>query len=246
MYGPGGVGKSELASNLKAVGIRPLFLDIGSGTGFLDVDRIGPEDGLSGWADLRAVLHDESIWRDFGAVVIDDLTTAEKWALDWTLENVPAERAGGNNIRVTSIEGYGFGKGYVYLFETFLQLLGDLDAHNRAGRHVVCIAHDDTARVPNPAGQDYIRYEPRLQNSKSGNVRARVKEWADHLFFIGYDIFAKDGKATGAGTRTIYPCEMPTHLAKSRSLDTPIVYERGSADLWAKLLNIGGTNAGSR
>lgn len=234
LYGPGGIGKTELASALKLVGIRPLFLDIGTGTNFIDLERVEPAPQT--WDELRAALHDVDLWRDYNAVVVDDLTTVESLAVAWTLENVKAERSGGASITVNSIEGYGWGKGYTHVYETFLQLLGDLDAHTRAGRMVICIAHDCTAKVPNPAGADYIRYEPRLQNADRGNIRSRVKEWADHLLFVGYDVFSKDGKATGAGTRTIYPVEMPTHLAKSRSLSSPIPYDRGSAELWQQIL----------
>ena len=231
IYGPGGVGKSELCANLKQVGIRPLFLDVGSGTGFLDVERIA---GLESWQDLRAVLHDQSIWNGYSAVVIDDLTKGEELATRWTLENVPHEKG----HLVQSIEGYGFGKGLTHVFETFLQLLGDLDAHIRAGRQVICIAHECTANVPNPNGPDWIRYEPRLQSPASGktSIRYRVKEWCDHLLFVGYDTFVStDGKAQGAGTRTIYPVELPTHMAKSRCLAEPIPYERGSAEIWKQL-----------
>lgn len=240
IYGPGGVGKTELAANLKGIGLKPLFFDCGSGSHFLDVARIGADEGLTDWATLRAALQDHSLAKGFDAIVVDDLTTSEAFDVQWTLANVPVERAGGQSVTVKSIEGYGWGKGYTHVYETFLTLLGDLDAHIRAGRHVVCIAHDCTAKVPNPAGEDWIRFEPRLQSVDKGNIRARVKEWADHLFFVGYDVFAKDGKASGAGTRTIYPTEMPTHLAKSRSLSDPIVYERGSCDLWRTLFKTEG------
>jgi hypothetical protein len=233
LYGSGGIGKSELASNLKGIGMKPLFIDIGNGTSFLDVDRI-PD--LTTWDELRAALHDQELWKGYNAVVIDDLSSAESLAAQWVIANVPSS----GTSRADSIESYGWGKGYTHVYETFLQLLGDLDAHIRAGRTVVCIAHECTAKVPNPAGADYIRYEPRLQNSNQANIRARVKEWADHLLFVGYDVFARDGKATGSGTRTIYPVEMPTHLAKSRSLSSPIVYERGSFDLWRQLLTTEG------
>lgn len=230
VYGPGGIGKTELASNLKSVGIRPLFFDIGTGSGFLDVERVDPAPQT--WEDLRAALHSTELLEPYDAIVIDDMTTAESLAVAWTLANVTRER--GETCK--SIEGYGWGKGYTHVYETFLQLLGDLDMQIRAGRTVVCIAHECTSRVPNPAGDDWIRYEPRLQNTEKGNIRSRVKEWADHLLFVGYDVFSEDGKAKGAGTRTIYPCEMPTHLAKSRLLADPIEYTKGSAELWKLLL----------
>jgi hypothetical protein len=234
VYGPGGVGKSELCSLLKDVGIRPRFLDIEEGSSYLDVDRI---TGIETWDDLRCVLHTQSFWQGYDAVVIDSLTKAEELAVAWTLENVLKEVQGGSPVRVKSIEGYGWGKGYVHVFETFLQLLGDLDAHVRAGRHVVCVAHDCTARVPNPAGEDWIRYEPRLQSADKGNIRAKAKEWSDHMLYIGFDQYVtEDGKAKGSGTRTIYTSELPTWMAKSRCLSEPVVYEKGDATIWQQLL----------
>lgn len=237
IYGPGGIGKTELCANLKAIGRRPQIVDIGSGSGFIDIDRVDPSP--ANWDELRDALRDQELWKPFDTVVIDDLTTAESMAIAWTLANVKAERSNGGAVSVNSIEGYGWGKGYVHVYETFLQLLGDLDAHIRAGRMVVCVAHECTSRVPNPAGDDWIRFEPRLQNTDKGNIRSRLKEWCDHLLFIGYDVFSQDGKATGAGTRTIYGQEMPTFLAKSRMSLAPLVYEKGSAELWQKLLNKG-------
>lgn len=239
IYGPGGVGKSSLAEALKQFGIRPLVLDIGSSTAFLDVERIGEAEGLRTWDDLRAALHDQSLWRDYGAVWLDDLTKAEELCSRWVIENVKTEK--GHEAK--GIEGYGFGKGFTHLYEAFLPLLGDLDAHVRAGRHVVCVAHDCTATVPNPHGDDWLRYEPRLQSPPSGknSVRHRVKEWADHVIFIGYDVAVNEqGKGIGAGTRAIYPAERPTHMAKSRSLSEPIVYEHGSAELWKQLFGEAG------
>jgi hypothetical protein len=119
-------------------------------------------------------------------VVLDDLTKAEELCSKWVVDNVKTEK--GHEAK--GIEGYGFGKGFTHLYEAFLPLLGDLDAHVRAGRQVVCVAHECTANVPNPHGEDWIRYEPRLQSPPSGknSVRHRVKEWADHLIFIGYDV----------------------------------------------------------
>jgi hypothetical protein len=117
-----------------------------------------------------------------------------------------------------------------------------LDSHIRAKRHVVCIAHECTAPVPNPGGEDFIRYEPRLQSPKSGenSIRHRVKEWSDYMLFIGYDTFVnEDGKGTGAGTRTIHFVELPTHWAKTRTISDPLPYTRGSAALWEQLFKKG-------
>lgn len=187
------------------------------------------------WEDLRDVLHDENLFSGYNAVVIDDLAKAEELATNYVIRTVPHEKEGRS---IKSIEDYGWGKGATHVYEAFLNLLADLDNHVRKNRWVLCIAHDCTANVPNPSGEDWIRYEPRLQSPASGksSIRHRVKEWCDHLLFVGFDTAVnRDGKATGGGTRTIYPSEMPTHWAKSRSLADPIYYEKGSSHLWKSL-----------
>ena len=155
-------------------------------------------------------------WEGIGTIAIDSLTKAEELAVAHTLENVPHEKG----PRVKSLEDYGFGKGLQHVFDTFLPLLADLDRHCRAGRHVVLICHDCTSTVPNPAGEDWLRYEPRLQAPKSGraSIRLRVREWADHVLFLGYDVDVNEhGKGRGAGPRTLYPSELPHCMAKSRT-----------------------------
>lgn len=235
MFGPGGVGKTELCSNIQQLGIKPLFLDVEDGSKFLDVPRVDPKPET--WDELRQVLQTTEIWEGYNAVVIDSLTKCEQLAIQWTLQNVKTEKGG----FVSSVEGYGFGKGYTHVYETFLQLLGDLDAHVRQGRHVICVAHECAATVPNPTGEDYLQFQPRLQcpNGGKASIRHQVKEWADHLLFIGFDIAVnEDGKGTGAGTRTIYPTELPTWWAKSRLLADPIPYEKHDAEVWRQMLNI--------
>lgn len=234
VYGRGKVGKSALVSHLTGVGIRPLFFDIEQGTEFLDVDRV---DGIADYADLLAALRSESLCASAGAIVIDSGTKAEEMALAYTLATVPHEKG----HRVNSIEGYGYGKGFTHVYESFLLLLQELDRHARAGRHVVMICHDVTTTVPNPAGEDWLQYQPRLLSPpKYGKTRERVREWCDHLIFIDFDIsVSKDGKGTGGGSRTIYVSETPTAWAGSRSLSESIVYEKGSADIWRAMFNIG-------
>lgn len=232
VYGPGGVGKTELCSLVNQAGKSPLFIDLEDGSKFLNVSRIDP----TSFDELRQALQDDRLWDGFDTVVIDSLTKAEELAVAWTLANVPHEKG----TRVTSVEGYGFGKGFTHVYESFMPLLGDLDSHIRKGRHVICIAHECTANVPNPAGEDWIRYEPRLQSPASGkaSIRHRVKEWADHLLYIGFDtIVDRDGKAKGGGTRTIYPYELPTWWAKSRKLAQPIPYIQGDAEVWRQMFS---------
>jgi hypothetical protein len=186
------------------------------------------------------MLQDIPYLQKYGLIAVDSFTKAEEMAVEWTLSNV-SRRDKNNNVHwETSIEGYPFGSGYMHVYETFLQLLCDLDAVARAGIHVAFVCHDCTTNVPNPAGMDWIRWEPRLLSPPSGkgSIRSRVREWCDHLLFIGYDTkVGENGKAEGIGTRAIYPAERPTHLAKSRLLADPIIYTDGDPAVWKKLFN---------
>lgn len=237
IYGPGGIGKTTCAAT--APGPVAFFdLDdslpvLGASLDGCDVRRV---EGVGDWESLRFALRGEG-WEEIRTIVIDSATKAEELALAWTLANIPHEKDG---VVIRRIEDYGFGKGYQHLYETFLKLLGDLDVHVRAGRNVVLICHDCTASVPNPRGEDWLRYEPRLQNPSSGkaSIRLRVREWLDHLLYVAYDVTCEkrdNGKASGSGTRTIYPQELPFCMAKSRSLSEQIELTRYDTTLWQTL-----------
>lgn len=210
LYGPAGVGKSTLASLAR----DPLYLDTDRESDELDVRR----HTVLSWAELRAYAQRPG---EYGTLVIDNASKAEIMCVKHTLENVPVE-AKGSSTTATSIESYGWGKGYRHTYDTWLLLLADLDRVTEAGHDVILIGHEITETVPNPGGEDFIRYEPRLQRQKAGSILSRTVEWADHVLYIGYDVVAKDGKARGNGTRTIYPQARPTWLAKSRKLKDPI------------------------
>jgi hypothetical protein len=235
LYGPGGIGKTTLAAN----SVRPVaFIDLDDSLSRLlpqleaaGLDQnIRPVSGIETFKALRDALHAPG-WNDIGTIVIDSATKAEELCIADTLANVPHEKG----HKVKSIEDYGYGKGYTHVFDTFLPLLSDLDAHARAGRHIILICHDCTTTVPNPAGDDWLRYEPRLQSPASGkaSIRLRTREWADHMLFYGYDVdVTKDGKGKGAGCRTIYPSELPHCMAKSRTLRYPLPIQNPGPEVW--------------
>ena len=243
LFGPGGIGKTTMAAMLAVADERPAAC--------FDLDDslpiIGPAlaaagypgklqvvNGIETWQQIRDALQAAG-WDDVGTIVIDSATRAEELAVAHTLATVKNER----DQFVQRIEAYGYGKGYQYVYETFLTLLGDMDAHVRAGRNVVLIMHDCTTTVPNPKGDDWLRYEPRLQSPNSGkaSIRLRVREWLDHLLFLGYDVEAKDGIGENKqSSRTIYPTEQPHCMAKSRILrDTAQLVEFDTA-VWNALL----------
>lgn len=225
VYGPGGIGKSTLAS----LAPNPVFIDLQGGTRELDVSRF---DGIETFSDIRRALQSKEA-RNFSTTVLDNATDAQIWALAETLATVP----NGNSGIAKNIESYGYGKGYRHLFDTFMLMIGDLDRLAGEGHDVILLAHSIVALAPNPEGEDFQRYELNLQDNKSGPIRQSVFQWADHVIYVGYDVSAADGKGRGSGTRTLYTAERPDHVAKSRRVDIVLPFE-GPKDgrIWDQII----------
>jgi hypothetical protein len=232
-FGTGKIGKSTLAAFLPA----PLFLDIEAGTKKLNVafDLELRED--PNWLMLRGKL--ASIASDppegIRSIVLDTATIAEELAK----EHVIATRKTEKGKVVDSIEGFGWGKGWQYVYDEFNGLLADLDRIVAKGIHVCLIAHEVSSPVPNPAGEDFIRWEPLLYSGDKkgrGSIRARLKNWAEHIIFITYDVEVEEGKGRGSGTRTLYTQELPTHIAGSRTKQIVMSFDLQHPDaIWREL-----------
>jgi hypothetical protein len=239
LYGPGGIGKTCLAAQLPGpVAFVDLDESLGKLRAYLTANKIisnlMPVEGVASWLDLRAVLQSDG-WDKIKTIVVDTGTRAEELAVAHTLGTVLHEKG----QKCNSVEDYGYGKGFGHVFDTFLPLLADLDRHCRAGRNVAILCHDCTCTVPNPAGEDWLRYEPRLQSPASGkaSIRLRVREWADHVLFMGYDLdVTKEGKGRGAGTKTIYTSELPHFMAKSRTCQQSIPVGTDGEAVWSEII----------
>lgn len=233
IYGTGGIGKSTLAAFLPA----PIFLDVEISTKRLNITRDRADD----WPTLRGKLATIAANPPKGvrSVVIDTATTAEEHAKEFVIATRKATRSNGPDVIVDSIEEYGWGKGWQFVYDEFCGLLADLDRIAAQGLNVVLIAHEIASPVPNPAGEDFIRWEPHLYSGDKkgrGSVRGLIKNWADHVLFICYDLDVSDGKGRGSGTRTIYTQELPTHIAKSRSKQLMIPFDlQNPSNVWREL-----------
>lgn len=237
IYGPGGVGKSELGS----LAPNPVFLDLENGSRSFDVARA---NNVETFADVRAWLASDEV-DPFSSVIIDTGTKLEEMGQAHIIATIPHEKPG---VKITGIESYGFGKGYRFLYEAFSLVLQDCDRLIRKGKHVILITHSCTNEAPNPTGENWLRYEPRLQHPKKENsIRERAFGWADHVLFIGYDVAAtKDGKGVGSGSRTIYTQELPSHVAKTRGafdaqqeVPASMSYGKGDGSIWSLILGGG-------
>jgi hypothetical protein len=235
LYGSGGTGKTTLACSLPG---PVAFFDFDK-----SLEKLGKQPGadkllenvieikgVETWDQLRRKLQAAG-WDSIRSIVIDSLSVAQAMAITWMFENIKEKGAA-----VTRMEDYGYKAGYRHLFDTFCLLFADLDAHVKAGRHVVLICHDADSKVPNPQGLDWLRSEPRLENEKNCQLRFRIKEWADHVLFVKLDVnVGKDGKGQGCGTRTVYTSELPHCMAKSRTTQGDFALIEGD-DFWSKVI----------
>lgn len=243
LYGTGGIGKSTLAclapgpvafvdADESLEKLKPQLLE-------LDIP-VPVKIPASSWDDVRTMTQ-SSGYDGIKTLVYDVWAPIQLWLERFTLSDVKKD----NGSIASSIEDYGYGKGYKFTFDRFQYLLGDLDAHIRAGRNIIIIAHDDAVKVPNPGGQDFLRWEPSMQNTPAASIRKRMCGWADHVLYLAYDINVKRatgddkgkkaGRATGVGSRTLYTAEMPHYLAKSRTANKEFSITHGESP-WAEII----------
>jgi hypothetical protein len=202
IYGAEGIGKSTLASQFPT----PLFLDLEDGTAHLSVRRLTRTE-LPTCAAVRAAIREiaQAGPEVAGTVVLD--------TVDW-LESMAAEEviAEANDSKITSIESFGYGKGYTYLREKVTLVLADLDRCIRSGQHVVLLAHSRVARHEPPDSAAYDRYELKM----SKQVAPLVKEWADCLLFGNFVTLVTDGKGVGGKKRRLWTERTAAIEAKNR------------------------------
>lgn len=202
IYGAEGIGKSTLAAGFP----NPLFLDLEDGTAHLSVRRLTRTE-LPSCAAVRAAIREISVAGTdvAGTVVLD--------TVDW-LEAMAAEEviAEANDAKITSIESFGYGKGYTYLREKLTMVLADLDRCIRAGQHVVLLAHSRVARHEPPDSAAYDRYELKM----SKQVAPLIKEWADCLLFGNFVTLVNEGKGVGGKKRRLWAERTAAIEAKNR------------------------------
>lgn len=205
LYGIEGVGKTTFCAFAPA----PVFLCSEKGTAHLNVARFPvPND----WNSLFTALN-ELLTRphDFKTLVLD--------SADW-FERLAADTVAKENGK-QSIEGLGFGKGYVMVAEKFKTLLTWLDAiSEQRGMNILIIAHAHIESFDDPTSETYSRYT--LATGKK--VTPILKEWPDAVLFATFDKslttagegFHERKIAKSYGERVLFTEHRATHDAKNR------------------------------
>jgi len=193
-YGVEGVGKSTLAADAPA----PIYLDLEDGTGLLDCARYPFRDGPGGhvaasYRDVVSAVEDLLVnGHEFKTLVIDTIDRLEP--LLWA--HVCQRDSERWNKTITSIEGYGYGRGYQVALDEWRVLCQKLDElRTRRGMSIVFVGHAQVKTFHNPEGDDYDRYSLRIHEKAAGFLR----EWCDVLGFCCFEGGA--GKLDGDGDR---------------------------------------------
>lgn len=208
LYGTEGVGKSTFAADAP----RPIFIPTEDGSDHLDVERMPKATSYGDVVDALSVLATER--HDYRTAVIDTLDSLEP--LVWS--RVCATRPGDSGKRVSSIEEYGFAKGYIYALDVWREILDRLDTlREERGMNVILIAHSALVTIKSPDTQDWQRHDLKLHHKSS----ALVREWAEHVLFATVEqSTAKINnriKVVGHGDRVIHTTSSPLAAAKTRS-----------------------------
>ena len=210
IYGPEGIGKTTLASRFP----DPLFCDTEGGSNHMDVARTpAPTSWNMLLTTVREVAATPGLCKTF---VLD---TAD-WAERMCIQHVCAVHD------QKGIESFGYGKGYVYVYEEFGKLLNLLNDVIERGIHVVITAHAQLRKFEQPDELgSYDRYELKLSKKTGAQVADMLKEWSDMLLFLNYKTIVVNVDGNGAakgknkaqgGQRVMYTTHTPSWDAKNR------------------------------
>lgn len=203
LYGVEGIGKTTFGANAPA----PIFLGAEDGTAQMDVTRFPTPETWQEVLDAVRVLASEE--HKFETLVLDTLDWAEPmlWAHI-------CKRDGFANV-----EAYGYGKGHSAALDEWRVFLSALERMRRdRPMHVILVAHSWIKPFKNPEGEDFDRYELKLQSKAAG----LIKEWADCVLFSNYETFAtkdartKKVKGVDTGARLLYTNRRAAYDAKNR------------------------------
>jgi hypothetical protein len=214
-YGVQGLGKTTFGCTFE----RPILLRVEDGAAAIDVPTFPKliENYGELMEALGALYGQEHAYQ---TLVMDSLDWLEPIVWAQTVARINADR----ERPVDSIEGVGYGKGYVEADQDWRNIMGWLDALRiTRGMTIVLIAHAEIKRHEPPDGDPYDRYQIKLHK----RAWALWQEWADMVLFANYrkrTIKTKDGgpkgdskfRAEGTGERCLYTEERPAYLAKNR------------------------------
>jgi hypothetical protein len=238
IYGPEGVGKTTLAASAP----KPILMDIEDGSSRVDVPRYSFNDGPMGhvpanYAEFQAGIDDLiASEHDFKTLVIDTADRLESLIHKFMVardSQVCARNPKGEVYE--SIIDYGYGKGFDVAVDEWRALCARLDRLRYTRQmDIVLLGHAHIRTFKNPVGEDYDRYQLRINDKAAGFL----KEWAEVTAFACFeDTTAKASKYArpkgfSTGTRLLKLARTAAIDAKTR-IDLPEEVEISAENPWA-------------
>lgn len=205
VYGVPGIGKTLFGSTFR----NPVLLPVEDGASAIDIMSLPLATSYSAIIESIKFLMGDHPYK---TLVIDSLDWIEP--LVW---QAVCEEHG-----KTSIEAFGYGKGYIECDKVWRHIMGGLDyLRHTKGMDIVVLAHSEIKTVSPPDTDQYDTYQIKMQK----RAFALWTEWAETVLFLNYRVNI-DRKSTGinqervrgigTGDRVIYTAERPAYKAKSR------------------------------
>ena len=210
VYGQDGVCKTSLAAGAPNV----LFLDAEKGSLHLDVAReeITDYNSLDGALDRIIAGHPD--YAKFKSIAFDSLD----WLVPKVYAYVCATVKHEKGHSVDSIEGYGFGKGYVHAREVWQKLIAKCQAIRAKGFNVILLAHAQVFNIDSPDTTGaYKQYDLKLPRTSNNDIAALFREACDTVAFLSWKrLTPKDDPRALDGGRVMRTQQAPGWAAKNR------------------------------
>ncbi len=200
VHGGPGVGKSTFASGAP----EPFFVDTDNRTAHLDVRRVKPDS----WEDVLEVFRLAAKGElKCKTLVVDTIDHAELL--------MHRDLCKQHSVGTIEEVGGGYGKGYVVALGEWRRLALGMDAVRARGIGVILLAHSQVKTFKNPAGEDYDRWELKLDKRAHNFLRERV----DGVGFAEFEtvtVKTKTGqtKAKGSGRAVLRFTPHPAYESK--------------------------------
>lgn len=179
VHGGPGVGKSTFAAGAP----DPFFIDTDNRTAHLDVRRINP----TSWEDILEVFRLAAKGElKCSTLVVDTLDHAEML--------MHRDLCKTHSVPTIEEVGGGYGKGYVVALGEWRRFGVAMDAIRARGIGLILLAHSQVKLFQNPSGENYERFELKLDKRAHNFLRERV----DGVGYAAFDtqiVKTKDGKA---------------------------------------------------
>lgn len=214
LYGPHGLGKSTFGATFD----KPILVRTEDGAGAINVATF-PQI-VTDYNHIEAVvgwLHGQ---HPYSTLLLD--------SLDW-LEPL-VHRATCYAHRQTTIEGFGYGKGYAEADAFWFHIMAMFDSlRSNRGMNIVLIAHSEVKNYSAPDTEPYDRYQIKLHK----RAFALWQEWVDMVLFCRYRTVIErtetgfnqqKRRGTGSGERLIHTEYRPAFDAKNRWGLPPEIY----------------------